>query len=251
MRYLIRLGVFVGFLASSYSAFPVQAQSKQYQNYEELQTALLNRISGAQRNVFVAGRKLHDNAIASALFLAKYRGVEVSVYLDPADVELFKRTTRFLKEHSLPVLQLKSGMIADGMSLVLVDNELIRIPGYLSDRGTKKTYLVSYRLKPKEQPRKVFLDVIRANDQPTQARTQVKETVSKGGKEAKIAKKSGRARVYNYDRVKTPKKPENLQRGLPEEPIWRVRDQQGSGEEIPAVDGAKDSSHDSLKGGQK
>ena len=84
--YLLLLCPFLLVSSGSYAVEPV---TKQYKGYEELQTAVLNKISAARKHVFVAGRKFQDSAIASALFLANYRNVEVGVYLEVFDHQWF------------------------------------------------------------------------------------------------------------------------------------------------------------------
>ncbi len=103
---------------------------KSLSTYAALRTELLALISKAQQRVWLFTDYLTDGEIASALFLAKYRNVDVQVILGKEKANAYLSRIHTLKKNDTPVfapsefrLGHPSGLLVDDQ-LYVIDSEL-------------------------------------------------------------------------------------------------------------------------------
>lgn len=203
-------------------------------NFDELRHNVLELISSSRKRVWLITDYLTDGDVVSALFLAKYRKVDVKVFLGRDKQNQYLSRLTYLKAQNIPVfIRPEHGFIAP--TLVFVDQKL-----YTINRDLNSLARVGQAQIAQASPTDVknFVSWFRdALEYPVQAlprpELQVGRTRSGGGETS--ARSSSRETSssesdysgendgsYNYNRSSLSRRaPEGVPTQLPRVPVWQ------------------------------
>ncbi|MEZ4743467.1 MAG: hypothetical protein R3B45_13660 [Bdellovibrionota bacterium] len=118
--------------------------SKVVRHFDELRTELINMISEATTRVWLSSNFLSDGDLVSALYIAKYRKLDVHVLLGRKKAANYMSRLRFLKTQSIPVFLMPANFPQYGQSALLVDEKFISINSELDFMVKKKGFTITY-----------------------------------------------------------------------------------------------------------
>ncbi len=99
---------------------------KQTANFDDLRHNVLNLLSSGKKRIWLLTDYLTDGDIVSALFLAKYRKVDVKVFLGQSKLNSYMSRLNYLKAQNVPVFERpEHGYIAP--TILLIDQRLFTI----------------------------------------------------------------------------------------------------------------------------
>lgn len=100
---------------------------KDFADFNGLRNQLLNLIGRAKQRVVMVTDFLSDGEISTALFLAKYRKLRVTVFLGEKRLNNYLSRVGYLRSQNILTLVRPSSQLFNSPSLLLVDNELFHI----------------------------------------------------------------------------------------------------------------------------
>ncbi|MBF0440662.1 MAG: hypothetical protein HQK54_02045 [Oligoflexales bacterium] len=199
---------------------------KSFESFSEFRSEVINLFGDARTRIWILTDYLTDGEIASALYLAKYRKIDVKVLLGRRKVNDYMSRLSFLKGQNISVFLKPDSFEYSSPSGILIDEKLFRINCELNfmslrkpfeiklasayetaafNNGFQKAYDSSIDIKPRELP------------QAGHPKQPAVENVFSGH--------SGDSRVYNYDVSKSAlrKPPEGVPRSLPKVPKYELK----------------------------
>lgn len=133
----------------------IHAQThEQYKDFAALRGRVLNLIGSAKQRIWLSTDYLTDGEIVSALFLAKYRKLDVKVLLDRRKLHAYMSRLRFLKKQSIPVFLKPRNFPMKSPTLLLTDNDLFQINGDLNFLVRNKSFTLR---RSRSDERSVFI----------------------------------------------------------------------------------------------
>lgn len=99
---------------------------KQTANFDDLRHNVLNLLSSGKKRIWLLTDYLTDGDIVSALFLAKYRKLDVKVFLGQSHLNSYMSRLNYLKAQNVPVFERpEHGYIAP--TILLIDQRLFTV----------------------------------------------------------------------------------------------------------------------------
>lgn len=99
---------------------------KQTANFDDLRHNVLNLLSSGKKRIWLLTDYLTDGDVVSALFLAKYRKLDVKVFLGQSHLNSYMSRLNYLKAQNVPVFERpEHGYIAP--TILLIDQRLFTI----------------------------------------------------------------------------------------------------------------------------
>ncbi len=229
-----------GFSATEESIYAPQApvpvpgfSLKNTANFDELRHNVLELIGSSKRRVWLITDYLTDGDVVSALFLAKYRKVDVKVFLGRTKQNQYLSRLSYLKSQNIPVFtRPEHGFVAP--TLVFVDQKLYTINRDLNSLArigqaqiaqaspADVKNFVSWFRDALEYPEAAVmrpeLQVGRSRSRPAESRRS-----SAADEGTPVSKYNGEDDgSYNYDRSSLSRRaPEGIPTKLPKVPVWQ------------------------------
>jgi hypothetical protein len=120
-----------------------QAQTQAFSSFSELRHAVLDRISGSTKRIWLVTDYLTDGETVTALYLAQYRKLDVKVLLGRAKANAYMSRLNYLKSQSIPVFLKPDHFRAGSPTAILTDDTLVRIDGELDFLAKYKRFNLS------------------------------------------------------------------------------------------------------------
>ncbi len=248
-RTLLALGVALTSHTLPAVAAASDATTISFTTFSELRAHVLDAISGASKRIWLSTDYLTDGEIVSALYVARYRKLDVQVLLGRAKSNFYMSRLAYLKNQNIPVF-LKPPTFKGDPTALLVDAVLIRLDSDLDFMSKanrfearvalqddaqayaqsfaaavdQKVPAVPHQIPAVGRPGRYNNAYVPANSpRPTTGGT----TSSNNYKLPIPSGRSGAADAsgaYTYDRVKAPK-PDDVPAALPKATIWQKRAQ--------------------------
>jgi hypothetical protein len=120
---------------------------KTFNGFSEVRSELLNFMGGAKKRIWLSSNYLTDGDLVSALYIAKYRKLDVQVLLGKRKSNFYMSRLNFLKNQKIPVSIEPRSFPTSGQSAVLVDDNLLVINGdlnFLNKNYKYKSYVASH-----------------------------------------------------------------------------------------------------------
>jgi hypothetical protein len=114
---------------------------RHHENFSELRYEILSIIGGATKRLWISTPYLTDGEIASSLFMAKYRKLDVKVLLGRAKANGYMSRLGFLKKQNVPVNLMPRDFKFRLDTWILSDDRLVRINSNLDMKSSKHRYL--------------------------------------------------------------------------------------------------------------
>ena len=202
-------------------------------NFDELRHNVLELIGSSKRRVWLITDYLTDGDVVSALFLAKYRKVDVKVFLGRTKQNQYLSRLSYLKSQNIPVFtRPEHGFIAP--TLVFVDHKLYTINRDLNSLARIGQAQIS-QASPADVKNFVswFRDaleypeaaIVRPEMQIGRSRKRPAESSpgEPADAETPLSRYEGEADgSYNYDRSSLSRRaPEGVPTQLPRVPVWQ------------------------------
>jgi hypothetical protein len=229
-----------GFSATEESIYAPQApvpvpgfNLKNTANFDELRHNVLELIGSGKKRIWLITDYLTDGDVVSALFLAKYRKVDVKVFLGRTKQNQYLSRLSYLKQQNIPVFtRPEHGFIAP--TLVFVDQKLYTINRDLNSLArigqaqiaqaspADVKNFVSWFRDALEYPEAAVvrpeIQVGRSRQRPTESRR-----TAPPADEAPVSRYNGETDgSYNYDRSSLSRRaPEGVPTQLPRVPVWQ------------------------------
>ena len=208
------------------TAQPTQSRSarRELSAFSQVRSEVINMISGAGKRVWLVSNYLTDGDIVSALYIAKYRKVSVSVLLSPRYANAYMSRLKFLKSQNIPVFLLPKSWRFPEPTAILADERLVSIDGSLDFMKPKAKYTLK---EHKGESKMLFIRSFQqAIGQKVPAVPSPRFRIK--SKSPNIAEKTKSKPTYsgendgsfNYNRVKHPRRaPRGVPRRLPSKTI--------------------------------
>jgi hypothetical protein len=230
-----------GFSATEESIYAPQApvpvpgfSLKTTANFDELRHNVLELIGSSKRRIWLITDYLTDGDVVSALFLAKYRKVDVKVFLGRTKQNQYLSRLSYLKQQNIPVFtRPEHGFVAP--TLVFVDQKLYTITRDLNSLArigqaqiaqaspADVKNFVSWFRDALEYPEPAVvrpeIQVGRSRHRPAESR----RPASAADDAPPVSRYNGEADgSYNYDRSSLSRRaPEGVPTQLPKVPVWQ------------------------------
>ncbi len=118
------------------------APTEEFSAFSHLRSEVLNTIAGAGRRVWLVTDYLTDGDIVSALYIAKYRHLDVTVLLGRSKANAYMSRLSYLKSQDIPVYLAPSSWTFPDSTAILADDRLISINGSLDFMNPQSRYLL-------------------------------------------------------------------------------------------------------------
>ncbi|MGE0171978.1 MAG: hypothetical protein AB7T49_04305 [Oligoflexales bacterium] len=122
---------------------------KTYVDFTVMRDDLLNLIGKGKQKVWLATDYLTDGNVVTALYLAKYKEVDVKVLLDGAKANQYMSRLPFLQKHNTPVFIKPPNSLPSAPTLLIIDKETYRLDTELNFM-TKQTQFSLIQQSPKK-----------------------------------------------------------------------------------------------------
>lgn len=110
------------------------------QGFAELRQSILTAIGSARERIWISTQYLTDGDVVSALFVARYRKIDVSVLIGAAKAnDTFSRMS-FLRDHNIPVFLRPRDFYPQIPSAILTDRKLVFIDADLDYRAKYRKF---------------------------------------------------------------------------------------------------------------
>lgn len=184
-------------------------------NFDDLRHNILELIGSGRKRVWLLTDYLSDGEIASALFLAKYRNLDVKVYLGRDSLNASGSRLPYLRGQSVPTyLRPRTGYTTP--TLLFVDSKLY---GVTRDLNTLQRLGTAELIQASPADVKAFVSWLKdVMENPEIAYPRA----FRGGRTPKEPFQGDSEGSYNYDRRSNrTKAPEGVTRELPRVPKWK------------------------------
>lgn len=142
---VIASGLIAAGVMSTSSALAQQEVSteRNLDGFAAARTEILTLIGGATQSIRIATDFLSDGEIASALYIAQYRKVNVQVLLGPAKATSVLSRLSFLKAQNIPVWLRPRGFMASHPTVIQVDQNLYSLNADLDYMARHRKFILS------------------------------------------------------------------------------------------------------------
>jgi hypothetical protein len=184
-------------------------------NFDDLRHNILELIGSGRKRVWLLTDYLSDGEIASALFLAKYRNLDVKVYLGRESLNASGSRMPYLRGQSVPTyIRPRTGYTTP--TLLFVDSRLYAIT---RDMNTLQRLGTAEIIQASPADVKAFVSWLKdVMESPEIAYPRA----FKGGRSPKEPFQGDSEGSYNYDRRSNrTKAPQGVSRELPRIPKWK------------------------------
>ncbi|MCX6129392.1 MAG: hypothetical protein NTX25_10070 [Proteobacteria bacterium] len=198
-------------------------------NFDDLRHNVLDLISSSKKRVWLITDYLTDGDVVSALFLAKYRKLDVKVFLGRAKQNNYLSRLNYLKSQNIPVFtRPEHGFIAP--TLIFTDQRLYTINRDLNGLSRGGSAQLA-QASPSDVKNFVtwFRDTL-DYPEPAQARPEVPVSQARGTVTSQGARRQNQESSYggeedgsyNYNRSNLSRRaPEGVPTQLPRVPVWQ------------------------------
>lgn len=210
--------------------------TRRFDDFISLRTDLSDMVSVATTRVWLVSDFLSDGDLVAALYMAKYRKIDVQVMLGQARANNYMSRMDFLRKQGIPVF-LKPDKFPDfGISTVLIDEKFLTIDSPLDFMIKDRQFTVTYEnYKKTRQFMESFADAtnlrlpielpptrtaIRAHTLSERAH-QFRSGASKTTPSA-IRRREDAHDTYYY-RGASPKRPSEVPAALPKKTKWQLK----------------------------
>lgn len=128
------------FLTAALQSSIAFSQARRLSDYAQLKQALLAELASAKERIWIAGAYMNDGDVASAIYVAKYRKLNVQVLLHPARANSYMSSLRFFKRNNIAVFLQPMSFKMPAPSSWLVDQNLITVDGDLDFLAPRRSY---------------------------------------------------------------------------------------------------------------
>lgn len=208
------------------------ASQRDFENFGQLRSFLLNEIGAAKSRVWVVSDFLSDGETISSLYVAKYRGLNVSVLLGRTKAQAYMSRLDYLKRQNIPSALRPNDFPFSDPTLILVDNQLFRINGELNFLDQQRRFTARVA---ESSDKEAFQDAFqRAQKNPEAASVPPVPLVGKArhnsSRFSKMTNSQSREQPegYNYDRQhQNAAIPAGVPRQLPKQTVYQKRGRSG------------------------
>jgi hypothetical protein len=205
---------------------------KTYVDFTIMRDDLLKLIGRGKQKVWLATDYLTDGNIVTALYLAKYKDVDVKVLLDGAKSNEYMSRLPFLQKHNTPVFIKPPNILPVAPTLLVVDKETYRLDSALNFM-TKQGQFSLVQQSPRKS-KELIAAFSTALQAPITAIAKPIPNVGRaGGRNAWAPKPSAapyqgeKDGSYNYNRSTTTGSGKGeVSRKLPSVPLWQIKERQ-------------------------
>lgn len=227
---------------------------REHDSFSDLRHEMLGIIGGATKRLWLVTPYLTDGEIATSLFMAKYRKLDVKVLLGRNQANSYMSRLSFLKKQNIPVFLTPANFAFNTKTAVLSDDRLVVINSDLNVKSNRQKYSSEdSTVKETREFLKIFQEAtdqkIPAIPRPTPyvgrpgrfnnvyksgntpqtsaptARNEDRQSVSSSeeGTDQPPAAVYGRDGAYNYNYKKAESAPEGLPKKLPKQTIQQKK----------------------------
>ncbi|SMF34561.1 hypothetical protein [Pseudobacteriovorax antillogorgiicola] len=201
-----------------------------FSDFKSLRARLLNLIGSAQKRVILVSDFLTDGDISSALYLAKYRKVNVNVLLGKRKANRYLSRVRFLNQQGISVSHRPLSLPIKAPTVLLVDNQLYTVT---RDLDVLRPEMGSTLSQVAPAPMNEFLKaLIAAFKNQRSLRSTPLPQVGRPRRHKAVSQRYPKPyrvnpdRGYNYDRYRPAAKPDNVPTRLPKDTVYQKRQKQ-------------------------
>ncbi len=190
-------------------------EEKKFSNYKELKIHLIELISSATKRIYISTDLFADPDLASSLFVAKFKKIDVIVLLDPQQSSNYRSKVSFFLDNGIPVYSRAKSFHTKYKTLFIIDQGMYTYKYSLSS-DTHDSYMLyeflNFNLTSIVEEFTVFKDSS-TNPQSLKRPRLPNVKVSSGSSAAKTYNKSAKGvssrnegvtnieeSVYEYDR---------------------------------------------------
>ena len=203
-------------------------KQQQLTAFSQVRSEILNMIGGAGKRVWLVTNYLTDGDIVSALYIAKYRKVSVSVLLGRRYANAYMSRLNFLKSQNIPVFLLPKHWSFPEPTALLTDERLVSVNGSLNFMDPRSRYTLT---EHQGQEKMLF---IRSFQQAIGEKVPAipSPRLQTRSRRPHIADRENRTNQYtgetdgsfNYNRIKHPRRaPSGVSRKLPKNTILQKK----------------------------
>ncbi len=116
------------------------ANAQSFDRFSSFRYRVLELIGGAQKDVTLITEFLSDGEIVTALYLAKYRGLDIKVYLGSAKSNHPMSRLNYLNNQRIKAYLIPSDFPSQKGSLLYVDGALFTSPNDMDSRSPMKVF---------------------------------------------------------------------------------------------------------------
>lgn len=219
------------------STIALSAQTKsdptsyQFDKFTSFRHEILNLIGAAKKQVIITTDYLTDGEIVTALYLAKYRGISVKIFLGAQKANHYMSRLTYLKRQKIKVYLTPPTFPVKTGTIIIVDQKIFRSKSSLDYRTVASHYSLT---RPKNQEiigivksyQSAFKSPVIATPRP---RVQLKPRVHHKPRVTYKARSPSSSfsepGVYNYDRYTKHRIPDDVPNKLPKIPKFQIIDQ--------------------------
>lgn len=117
---------------SAESAAPTELNQKSFDSFSALRHEVLDFMSAAKERIWLSTGYLTDGEIVSALFIAKFRKIDVQILLGRQNANAYMSRLNYLKRQKIAVFLQPSDFSTKTSTAILRDNDLVFIDGDLN-----------------------------------------------------------------------------------------------------------------------
>ena len=173
--------------------------NKTVKTFSELRSEVLNLIGGANKKIWLTTNYLTDGEIVAALYVAKYRKIDVKVLLGARKSRQYMSRLNFLKKQKTPVYLKTNNFPKKWSTAMLIDHKLYTINSELDFKSRQSSF--SIRMEKYSAARDFRTKFALAVGQSIPAIPRPIKQVGKGHLVSPKTKKSSTPNSeYNYDR---------------------------------------------------
>ena len=199
--------------------FPTATMGQTFSSFSELRNSILNIIGSAKKNVYVASYFLTDGEIVTALYLAKYRKLDVQVFLDFEKANHYMSRLSYLKRQKIPAFLAPKGLPLKKNTIIQVDDEIYISNSPLDYRTLKQQFTLTQQKAPTRM--RLLNSFASGLQSPTPAKSAPRIRVGRSNSYLLPSPKRQRRQesnsdIYDYNRYSQPRKaPEGVTTKLP------------------------------------
>ncbi|MBP9708807.1 MAG: hypothetical protein KBD78_14305 [Oligoflexales bacterium] len=138
--FALRIFINLTFLSIVLQSNIAYSQARRFSDYAQLKQALLAELAAAKERIWIASAYMNDGDVASAIYVAKYRKLNVQVLLHPARANSYMSSLRFFKKNNIAVFLQPKSFKTPASSSWLVDKSLITVDGDLDFLAPRRSY---------------------------------------------------------------------------------------------------------------
>ena len=207
-------------------------EKETFDTFADFRHRILGLIGGAKNRIILTTSYFTDGDIVSAIYLAKYRGLKVHVFLGPEKAGHYLSRLGYLKRQKVETFLTPEAFPVQEGSVLIVDKKLYTSSNSLDFRARAKAYeikkphkkeviaLVRSYQKALKNPQIAVAKPARKVGRKREAKRKYKRYYQK-----KVYSHSAGDGSYSYD-GRGYKRPKDLPRSLPKETVMQKKERQ-------------------------